>query len=1405
MRHIKVCVSLLLIVCMACSVPAEVAANCPVSAADKPGQQESASAVGREGDKGEYEYAEGEAIILYRESTASSRTALSFQGLGRDMQIEETYEFGAEKAGVPEQFGRTDSGVSAQEREDLQMGVSQTTKVSLVKSDTYSTEELIKKLRSRKDILAAEPNYRIHMLEQEEDPYAKFQWAIDNQGQNKGTQGLDVKPQQEILESATSDKECVIALVDTGMDYTHEDLKNVVWTNPIQTNQLRGIHGYDFINQDIDPMDDNGHGSHCAGIMAAECNSTGIRGVAKNPKIKIMALKVLDETGSSYGMETVAAYNYIYKAQQLGVNVVAVNNSWGGQSEEESVIFKTLIELVGEKGAVSVCASGNESIDSDSIQQFPSGIDSEYVISVAASNEKDELADFSNYGKESVDLAAPGTDILSSVSYNCFNPGVYEEPQGFCSIYEDFSDGRLVQAVTADDGDIAYGYGEDNGKAKMSLVLSEEAYFGLAGSREKSLKWTISGAKEGETYTLYFPYTAKASDTETYDSVMVKAVGPEPVGEEAESSVLLVNDLEMTQEGVLESKTEMELLEECIGGVYIDRGNYWNHISDSAFPEHEQEAGRALAVTLVVAANGNYELYLDNLGISKENMPSEKFGKYDYYNGSSMAAPYVTGAAAAVSAAFPQENARDVKEHILNCTRKSSALEGKVATAGVLDLSEVELPTVYIRDISLDKDYNIRIEGKNLSGAKVNINDKAVIPKAQSESGMVLESKGLLNQFLDITVTVGEKVIRVRRFFASGAGFDKVGSTYGMVEEGFSVSDGEQIYFVDKEGSVYSCVPDMKDEMGNILWTEGIYAYTAEIFGVDESLAEEQCTISNLSEVIYLDNRLWTVLKMDMKYSEERVLASFSMEEGWTAASKLPKEFETAEGISIAPYQGELYLLGGLDSTTGNLQSHVVRMDPLTMKWQKGTALPEARAFAKAVATGNNLVLTLGKNQQDTFPHTMVYNGRSWSISKAELAGVEADHVYQYQNPSMEEKEVAYYSSWVGAVGGGIAYAGLKAPNLGDTFFYQISSDSYTAVNYAVSNTAMEKNVPRQAVVMRDRLYLFSQGKEGSNIFSMPVNSACVEVVPPKLSIEEEEKGMILGIRHYVPGDVFNITAEPAYECFVKRFTVDGKSGVKRPDGKFLFRSPVDAAKSKVAVEVQFASYVSVIEMEEAVALSPGQKYELYVDIYPYDADNQELIWSSSKPETVKVKAGRITVTKKAKIGSSAIITATAADRKTVKAVCRVDVIKRPLPDKNEVVSVGKLKYKVTAASAKKKTVSCSGFAGKGKKVASVKIPPTVKINGYTFKVTAIGKNAFAKKKSIKSVVIGSNVTSVGQGAFQNCKTLKSVRIKGKSLKKVGKNAFKGISKKAIVRVPAKQKKPYTSKLRKSGYSGKIK
>lgn len=1403
MKRFRFYISMLLIVCMTIPAPIEAAG----SKTEEGGQTFYADRAGREA-----EYAKGEAIILYREQPLLAYSSIESAGLDSNMQIEKTYEFGEADAEIP------NVGASAKAKKNsLQNGfagnASRTLKVSLVKSDSYSTEELVKKLSARKDVLAAEPNYRIHALNMEQDPYAKYQWAIDNQGQNHGIEGLDINSEQEILGTGTDGDECVIALVDTGIDYTHDDLKDAVWNNPVLSNKLRGAHGYDFINYDSDPMDDNGHGSHCSGIMAAGYNDGGIRGVVRNPKVKIMALKILDEEGSGYNMEAVGAYNYIYKAQQLGINVVAVNNSWGGAGEEESVILETLIDLVGEKGAVSVCAAGNDGGDNDFMSDYPSGSESKYVISVAASNENDELAAFSNYGKESVDIAAPGADILSSVSYDCFNPGIYDEKEKFCSVFEEFSDGNLVQGDATGDNAIPYGYAKSNGKAKLSLSLTDEAYFGLRGNKEKSLKWSIKGAKEGEIYTIYFPYTAGVSKTDTYDSIMVKAVGlssgtPNDILSELFPSTIFVNDVQLTEEGTIESLgDEEDITSDYISGANVDKGNYWNHLSGMAAPKRDEEQKRALAVSLVVSVDGDFDIYLDNMGISKENVPSKSFGKYDYYNGTSMATPYVTGAVAAIAGAYREEDALDRIAHIMGCIRKSSALADKVSSGGVLDLSKVELPNTYIRDISLDAKQNIKIEGRHLAGAAVSVNNQSITPKAHTENEIILDSAGLLNRTLDITVTVGEKVLNRKCFLTNGAGFCSAGKALGTLTDGDAISDGEHIYYIDTEGNVSVCMPEQKDEMGNLMWVEEGGGYSPALFGMDNNLVADY-TITNLSDVICLDGRLWTVLKLDLYYSEEKVLACYDEVKGWSAAAKLPEAFENLEGISIAAHQGKLFLLGGLDIVTGKMRTDVVQMDPLTKKWEAAIQLPEARSFAKTVSIGDKMIVTLGGNEERSFPHNMIFDGRTWSISKTEPGDVAKSdcYYYSYDISDTEYQEIPYYSCYVGAVKNGLVYTGLRAENMGDTYFYMPSSDKYEIANYSMLNTKIKEGTETEAVVLQDKFYLLVQDKEEIHLYAMPVQSSCMEVALQKKGNENEymEGGQIKGIRHYIMGDVINVEAEAEEGYFVKRLIVDGKDAAKGSDGKYRYRTAANEQGKRIMASAEFGEYVLSVILEEELELYAGQSYQMEAYVVPDTAENTKLNWTSSDPKIASVdNNGVIKVSKKAKKGSVAVITATAADRNIVKASCKVTVAAAPLPGKNEIAYSGNLAYKVTKSSAKKKTVTCIGFKSKAAK--GVKIPETIKINGYKYKVTGIAKSAFEKNKKIKSVTIGKNVTSIGQNAFANCTALTSIKIKGTSLGTIGKNAWKGINKKAVAKVPKKQKKAYAAKLRKSGYLGKIK
>ncbi|PHS02970.1 MAG: hypothetical protein COA78_19580 [Blastopirellula sp.] len=247
-------------------------------------------------------------------------------------------------------------------------------------------------------------------------------WGLNNTGQSGGTVDADIDA-TEAWEITTGASEYVVAVIDTGIDYTHPDLISSIWVNPgeIAGNGIDDdgngfvddIHGFDFINNDGDPMDDNSHGTHVAGTIAAAAgNGTGISGVA--PNASVMALKFLGADGSGSTSDAIRALNYATMMKSLySVNIVATNNSWGGGDYSQALY--NAIEASGNADILFVAAAGNMGTNNDTAPQYPAGYGLDNVISVAATDHNDQLASFSNYGATSVDLAAPGVDILSTV------------------------------------------------------------------------------------------------------------------------------------------------------------------------------------------------------------------------------------------------------------------------------------------------------------------------------------------------------------------------------------------------------------------------------------------------------------------------------------------------------------------------------------------------------------------------------------------------------------------------------------------------------------------------------------------------------------------------------------------------------------------------------------------------------------------------------------------------------------------------------------------------------------------------------------------------------------------------------------------------------------------------------
>ncbi len=263
-------------------------------------------------------------------------------------------------------------------------------------------------LQTQRDSSKAAPN----------DPMFGEQWALSNDGQNGGKAKADIDALKAWLKTQGSE-DIVVAVLDSGVDYGHKDLVNNIWFRPDNVaayvdDELGTIddkRGYNADANSGDPMDDNGHGTHCAGIIGAEGNNKeGITGV--NWKVEIMPLKFMGRGGFGTTKNAIEAINYAVDRKKAGVNVRVINASWG--STMYSKALEDAIRAAGEQGILFVAAAGNNSTDNDKRPHYPSNYDLPNVISVAALDRGDGLASFSNYGVKTVHIAAPGKDILST-------------------------------------------------------------------------------------------------------------------------------------------------------------------------------------------------------------------------------------------------------------------------------------------------------------------------------------------------------------------------------------------------------------------------------------------------------------------------------------------------------------------------------------------------------------------------------------------------------------------------------------------------------------------------------------------------------------------------------------------------------------------------------------------------------------------------------------------------------------------------------------------------------------------------------------------------------------------------------------------------------------------------------
>lgn len=700
---------------------------------------------------------------------------------------------------------------------------------ALVSSDTTPTQQLRASLSALPEVEDVSPNYKVYINQvNPNDPRFNELWGLHNTGQTGGTADMDIDA-PDAWQQATGSSSVIVAVIDSGIDYTHTDLTANMWVNPNELpdgfdNDGNGfiddIHGINAISNSGDPMDDNSHGTHCAGtIGAVGNNNTGVVGV--NWNVKLMAAKFLDSSGSGYTANAVTCLDYIVdQVTTYGQNVVAINSSWGGGGYNQSL--KDAIDAAGAVGIVFAAAAGNNYTDNDSYPHYPSSYDCSNIIAVTAINA--DGIQYYNYGSQSVDIGAPGVSILSTI------PCQYTPAPGDL-FYDDVSNGdnKWIHGGTLD----SWGIIDKNGGG-LENYWNDMSYGNF---------WSDS---PGVSYTY-----------------------------NVDSWLAIKNDIDLS------SYTGQPVYLGFDGGFQLDyfmsgdtaaveisnnSGNSWATLADltSLFKYYGYYYKQHLYTIPEVYKTSSFRFrfhittdntdyftpgvkdrgwIVDNIGIGMGNTCG-----YGTKSGTSMATPHVAGAVAFITPSTPGMTAEQRIARLMETATPLSSLDGKCVSGGLLNLHEAlqgisnitvtspnggeELVSGYTHTIawSHSGDQNeVKIELSIDSGdtwstvIAATPNDGSydwLVPTTVSRSCLIRISggNGSLSDESDGVFSILSTLLTVTS--PNGGEFWEIGSIKTITwEGGWGIIDNVKIDYSYNNGESWNTITSSTPNNGNYQWT----------------------------------------------------------------------------------------------------------------------------------------------------------------------------------------------------------------------------------------------------------------------------------------------------------------------------------------------------------------------------------------------------------------------------------------------------------------------------------------------------------------------------------------------------------------------------------------------------------
>lgn len=493
-------------------------------------------------------------------------------------------------------------------------------------------------------------------------------WGMHNTSQTGGSDDADIDA-QFAWNRVTGSNDVVVGIIDTGIDDGHPDLADNIWRNSAEVNGITGVdddgngyiddfYGIDTVNFDSDPDDDAGHGTHVAGtIGAVGNNSIGVVGV--NWQVKLAACKFLDAYGSGYTSDAIECISYFNALKASGVNVKVTNNSWGGGGAD--TLLEDAIAEANNQQIVFVAAAGNSSDNNDYYPSYPASYQLPNVVSVAATNHYDELAYFSNYGASSVHLAAPGSEILSTIPES----GSSDTNCGRVNkvLFGESFESRLIWSL--------------NSFALESVDPSVSSFSVITDTDAKHGTYSLDDSATGDytNYTRSIAIGRRTSDLSNAQSSCVQA--QVWVNGATENGYDYLNVY-----GSPDSGSTWHLLGYASGST-----NGWEAATFS-IPEALHTSTFRLALERTNDYSIVYEGYkLDFVRIIQRDTDGQSTGSYDTYSGTSMAAPHVAGAVSLIGACQDFTPAQIVSRLMVK-TDPLSSLSGSVISGGRLNLNK---------------------------------------------------------------------------------------------------------------------------------------------------------------------------------------------------------------------------------------------------------------------------------------------------------------------------------------------------------------------------------------------------------------------------------------------------------------------------------------------------------------------------------------------------------------------------------------------------------------------------------------------------------------------------------------------------------------------------------------------